>query len=102
RKTSADVAHVLLQNPVVVHAHLTAHFGVLLPADGDFLVLAHQRELSLSRGGIGGAAAEEKRSGDDDRPRRQQPFAADDPHTCARCVCAASATSSAARSSALN
>ena len=55
REAKADVADVLLKRAVAVDAHLLADLGVLRLADLDFLVLAHQRELTLARGGIGRA-----------------------------------------------
>ena len=52
----ADVRDVALQLGVVVDTHLAADFGVGLLADGDFLRLAHERELALAGDGIGRAS----------------------------------------------
>ena len=44
---------VFLQRAIVVHAHFAAHFDVVLLPGGNFLLLAHQRELALAGSRIG-------------------------------------------------
>ena len=62
RETMADVRDVSLQFRIVVHAHLSADFGVVLLADGNLLRFAQKRELAFACDGIGRARREERRN----------------------------------------
>src|SRR5713226_323415 len=55
RETKTDPRHVFLKRTIVVHAHLATDFDVLLLADLQLLVFAHQRELAPARRGVGRA-----------------------------------------------
>ncbi len=55
----ADIRHVPLQLRIVVQPHLAADFPVVLLAELDLLRLAHERELPLAGGGVGGTGREQ-------------------------------------------
>src|ERR1700730_11867905 len=61
RQAHADVLDVFLQLLVPVHAHLLSHFRIQLPASADLLLLAHERDLTLSGERIAGASRDENR-----------------------------------------
>src|SRR5207249_9428706 len=48
---------VLLQRAIVVNPHLVPDVGIGLPADRNFLLLAHQRELAFAGRRISGATS---------------------------------------------
>src|SRR5262249_34687613 len=56
RELHADFLDIALQLLVVIDAHLAAHLGIHLAPDLDFLVLAHERDLTLSGGRVRSAA----------------------------------------------
>jgi len=55
RQLQPDAPYVLLKAGVVVQAHLLPDLLIGLLPELDLLRLAHQGDLFLSRGGIGGA-----------------------------------------------